>query len=238
MIRHRTTKTRVFSTRTKGKVVLDMQSVSMATLAYANRGPEHDAEDDAVEVDPDSLVYDPEQDEEDDSPFLLHDLGGIDPEQVMHAIDTICEKYLSDLESDLIWLMRQGRRPVEISRILRIPECEVVRLRRNCFRKIRTVYLYDYHHNKSAFLSATIPLLALNPKQARIYTMFFNYYGLRQIAQTIGTRPSNIHRSLQMMKRKLQAIASADTDQPTFDHFYLNAFEDFKYLCLTLRAAA
>jgi DNA-directed RNA polymerase specialized sigma24 family protein len=207
-------------------------SVSHATLTYSH----YLDEEDDLPVDPEQLVYDPDTDDEEENPFLLNDLGGVDLSTVLQAIDTICEKYLSDLESDLIWLMRQGRRPVEISRILRIPECEVVRLRRNCFRKIRTVYLYDYHHNKQNFLAMSTALLNLNPKQTRIFTMFFNYYGLRQIAQTIGTRPSNIHRSLQMMRRKLQAIAAADEHGIAFDHFYLNAFDDFKYLCLTLRA--
>jgi len=178
-----------------------------------------------------------EDSDSDDSSFMLSGLGDIDPEAMLRAIDEISDRYLSDMESDLIWLMRQGRRPVEISRILSIPECEVVRLRRNCFRKIRTVYLYDYHYDKAAFLSTVPRLLHLNAKQTRIFTMFFNYYGLRQIAETIGTRPSNIHRSLQMMRRKLQDLAALSA-MPPFDPFYLNAFHDFKYLCLTLRPLA
>lgn len=212
-------------------------TIGYATLAYATGVPGYDDEDDN-ECTVDSMVYDPEAEQDEDESFLLRDLGGVDPAQVLSAIDGISEKYLSDIESDLVWLMRQGRRPVEISRILRIPECEVVRLRRNCFRKIRTVYLYDYHHNKEHFLVMSISLLNLNPKQERIFRMFFNYYGLRQIAETIGTRPSNIHRSLQMMRRKLRTIADADAKGDTFDHFYLNAFDDFKYLCLTLRPVA
>lgn len=213
---------------------LPQAGLSHATLAYSN----WDDEDD-FPLEPETLVYDPDAaDEDEDDNFLLRDLGDVDPTKVLASIDSICEQYLSDLESDLVWLMRQGRRPVEISRILRIPECEVVRLRRNCFRKIRTVYLYDHHHNKAQFLATVIPLLGLNAKQGRIFTMFFNYYGLRQIAETIGTRPSNIHRSLQMMRRKLQTIAATDAESPAFDHFFLNAFEDFKYLCLTLRPVA
>jgi hypothetical protein len=207
--------------------------VSAATLNAASPSP--DLEDTWDEINEDSLVYDPtlEEDAEGDPSILLRDLGDCDPGLVLQAIDTICERYLSDLESDLIWLMRHGRRPVEISRILRIPECEVVRLRKNCFRKIKTVYLYDFHHDKTAFITVMVPMLQLNPKQVRIFTMFFNYFGLRQIAETIGTRPSNIHRSLQMMRRKMQLLAAATP--PPFDPFYLNAFDDFKYLCLTLR---
>jgi hypothetical protein len=211
-------------------------SLGYATMAYASPN-DPDYEDDLESPVDEGLVYDPNLIEEEDDSVLLSDLGGVDPTGVLLAIDDISEKYLSDIESDLIWLMLQGRRPVEISRILRIPECEVVRLRRNCFRKIRTVYLYDYHHDKQSFLTMSTALLDLNPKQKRIFTMFFNYYGLRQIAETIGTRPSNIHRSLQMMRRKLQAIAAADEFGLAFDHFYLNAFDDFKYLCLTLRPA-
>lgn len=209
-------------------------SVGFATRAYAS-SEHYDAEDDVADPLDEALIYDPEAAAVEDDTLSLQDLGGIDAQGVLENIDAICANYLSDIETDLIWLMRKGRRPVEISRILRIPECEVVRLRRNCFRKIRTVYLYDYAHDKQSFLTMSTALLNLNPKQSRIFTMFFSYYGLRQIAETIGTRPSNIHRSLQMMRRKLQAIAAADAEGLAFDHFYLNAFDDFKYLCLTLR---
>lgn len=176
-------------------------------------------------------IYDPMEDADDDAPLLLTDIGGVDPDEVMYAIEEISDKYLSDLESDLIWLMRQGRRPVEISRILKIPECEVVRMRRNCFRKIRTVYLYDYHHDKQAFLTRVSEICLFSPKQARVLTMFFSYYGLRQIAETIGSRPSNVHRSLEMMRKKIDA--ALPNDDPM--RFFLGAFKDFKYLCLTLR---
>lgn len=212
-------------------------SIFVSAASWGAANPAHDLEDSWDEVDETRLVYDPtvDDDQDDDPGLLLRDLGDVDPTTVLLAIDTICERYLSDLESDLVWLMRHGRRPVEISRILRIPECEVVRLRKNCFRKIKTVYLYDFHHDKAQFFQRMIPLLQLNPKQMRIFTMFFNYFGLRQIAETIGTRPSNIHRSLQMMRRKMQELAQADP--APFDVFYLNAFDDFKYLCLTLRAS-
>lgn len=212
---------------------VEMTSIGFATRISASRDP-YDTDEDEAPVD-EALIYDPHAESPEDETLSLTDLGGVDPLGVLESIHDICANYLSDIETDLIWLMRKGRRPVEISRILRIPECEVVRLRRNCFRKIRTVYLYDYHHDKQAFLTLSIALLDLNPKQERIFRMFFNYYGLRQIAETIGTRPSNIHRSLQMMRRKLQAIAANDEYGLAFDHFYLNAFDDFKYLCLTLR---
>lgn len=177
-------------------------------------------------------IYDPLEDEGDDEGFLiLADVGGIDPDEVLYAIEEISDKYLSDLEADLIWLMRQGRRPVEISRILKIPECEVVRLRRNCFRKIRTVYLYDYHHDKRAFLRRVSDICLFSPKQTRVLQMFFGYYGLRQIAETIGSRPSNVHRSLEMMRKKIDAALTPDDPM----RFFLGAFKDFKYLCLTLR---
>ena len=39
-----------------------------------------------------------------------------------------------------------------------------------------------------------------------------------------------------MMRRKMQSMAG-ESPAP-FDTFYLNAFDDFKYLCLTLRPTA
>lgn len=170
--------------------------------------------------------------DDDDETLSLHDLGMVDPETVLEAIADISDRYLSDVEGDLIWLMRQGRRPVEISRILKVPECEIVRLRKNCFRKIRTVYRYDYMHDKAAFLENAVRDLGLNTKQARIFQMFFQYHGLRQIAETISTRPSNVHRSLEMMRRRLAGLYPAGHEY----HFFIGAFRDFKYLCLTVRA--
>lgn len=205
------------------------QVVSSATLTAAFGPDEHIGLDDAEWEEP---SYDP-HDEEEQSFLSLALLGDVDPATVLQRIETICTTYLSDIEADLVWLMRDGRRPVEISRILQIPECEVVRLRKNCFRKIKTVYLYDYHHDKQTFFAETIPLLSLSPKQARVFTMYYSYFGLRQIAETIGTRPSNVHRSLQMMKRKMETLLPETSPH----RFYLGAFHDFKYLCLTMRDA-
>lgn len=157
-------------------------------------------------------------------------LGTVDPVEVIAAIREISKRFLSTIEADLIYLMLESRRPVEISRILRVPECEVVRLRKNCFKKIRIVYQYDYKHDKAAFLAAVRPLLGLTPKQDRILEMFYDYYGLRQIAETIGTRPSNVHRSLRTMRAKIDAVLPPDSPH----RVYLGAFQDFKYLGLAL----
>lgn len=200
------------------------------SAAFANNDDAFVGLDD---TDWDEPSYDPGEDsEEDDSLLSLTSLGNVDPERVLASITEICDAYLSDTENDFIWLMREGRRPVEISRILHIAECEVVRLRRNCFRKIKTVYLYDYHHDKHAFFRDVIPLLDLNAKQVRIFTMFYGYYGLRQIAETISTTPGNVHRALQTMRRKMESLLAPDSPH----RFYLGAFEDFKYLCLALKA--
>lgn len=186
----------------------------------------HDDEGNPVDVD--SLHYD--LDEDDTGLVWLKQLGPVDSNEVMVAIDEITDKYFTNVEGDLIWLMRQGRRPVEISRILRIPECEVVRLRRNCFRKIRVVYTYDYFRDKEAFLLHATTLLNLNEKQSRILRMFFNYHGLRPIAEAIGTRPSNIHRSLESVKTRLDNLLPEDSEFRPF----LKCFQEFKYLHLNL----
>ncbi len=169
--------------------------------------------------------------EEEDTNFLkLEGLGDVDPIKVLECVQEISDQYLSDLEGDLVDLMMKGRRPVEIARILRIPECEVVRLRKNIFRKIKTVYFYQYHHNKNDFIEYAVETLELNKKQARILTMFFDYSGLRPIAEAIGTRPSNVHRSLESIRTKLEEIMKP------LDKFYpfLNAFKDLKYLNLKI----
>jgi hypothetical protein len=210
-----------------------MWRTGVSTASFAASGIGDDdfiGLDDAEWVEP---SYDPDEESpEDDNLLSLTSLGDVDPENVLAAITSICDAYLSDIENDFIWLMREGRRPVEISRILRIAECEVVRLRRNCFRKIKTVYLYDFHHDKQAFFRDVIPMLELKPKQVRIFSMFYSYYGLRQIAETISTTPGNVHRSLQMMRRKMEALLPSESPH----RFYLQAFNDFKYLCLALKA--
>ena len=160
------------------------------------------------------------------SEFILEDFTEEQQTGMLDSIEVISEKYLTSLEANLIYLMRLNRRPVEISRILKIPECEVVRLRRNCFRKIRTIFLYEFDRDKKEFVTHVIELLSLNEKQQRIINMFFDYYGLRPIAEVIGTRPSNIHRSLESMKAKLLKRITEDSS----DRFFINAFDDFKYL--------
>lgn len=193
------------------------------------------------EVDPSEMLKEQEvfndswenwsDDHDEQSNFInLSGIGKVEPAQIFEALDEISAKYLTDIEGDLIDLMRKGRRPVEISRILKIPECEVVRLRRNCFRKIRVVFSYDYFRNKERFVNFTIEFLKLNEKQSRILTMFFDYYGLRPIAEVIGTRPSNIHRSLESIKAKL--IERLD---PSHEYYsFLDAFRDLKYLNLRI----
>jgi len=158
--------------------------------------------------------------------FVLEDFTDEQRVGMLDSIDTISEKYLTSVEANLIYLMKLNRRPVEISRILKIPECEVVRLRRNCFRKIRTIFLYEFDRDKKEFVTYVIELLSLNEKQQRILSMFFDYYGLRPIAEVIGTRPSNVHRSLESMKAKL--LKRITVNSP--DRFFVNAFDDFKYL--------
>lgn len=200
--------------------------VDMDSAGFLEDSGFHD--DDGNPVDIDSLQYDTEGHDEDTGLVWLKQLGPVDSTEVMLAIDEITDKYFTNVEGDLIWLMRQGRRPVEISRILRIPECEVVRLRRNCFRKIRVVYTYDYFLDKEAFLLHAAELLGLNEKQGRILRMFFGYHGLRPIAEAIGTRPSNIHRSLESIKTRLDNLLPEDSEFRPF----LKCFQEFKYLHL------
>jgi hypothetical protein len=168
----------------------------------------------------------PWEEDEGDGLITLSTLGAVNPGELLDALDEISDRYLSDVETNLLWLMRQGRRPVEISRILRIPECEVVRLRRNCFRKVRVIFTFDYYWDKTRFVAHAIDLLVLNEKQARILTMFFDYYGLRPIAEVIGTRPSNIHRSLEAIRKKLEEALPEGSEYRQ----YLGAFDQFKYL--------
>jgi hypothetical protein len=195
-------------------------------LLFEDNSGFHDDEGNHVELE--ALPPEPDGSEDSQGFVWLKQLGVVDSSEVMVAIDEITDNYFTNVEGNLIWLMRQGRRPVEISRILRIPECEVVRLRRNCFRKIRVVYTYDYFYDKQAFLIHAAELLRLNEKQFRILKMFFNYQGLRPIAEAIGTRPSNIHRSLESIKTRLDNLLPEDSEYRPF----LRCFQEFKYLHL------
>jgi hypothetical protein len=205
-----------------------------ASYRAANNTPdEFEEEVDPTVLDAEEREYhwEVEIDTGQDEGFInLAGIGVVEAGQIFEALDEISEKYLTDIEGDLIDLMRKGRRPVEISRILKIPECEVVRLRRNCFRKIRVVFTYDYFNNKERFVNFTIDFLKLNEKQSRILKMFFDYYGLRPIAEVIGTRPSNIHRSLESIKAKLLERLKPDHEYYSF----LSAFRDLKYLNLRI----
>lgn len=165
--------------------------------------------------------------------MFITDFGNIDVSESCQSILDISDKFFTNLEADLVFLLKDGRRSVEISKILQIPECEVIRLRRNTFRKLRILYLYEKHLDKQKFVDRVLTLIKMNDKQQRIFTMFFNFYGLRQIAEAIGSRPSNVHRSLSLIKDRIEEVIPADDP----DRVFLNAFRDFKYLRLVVRDA-
>lgn len=143
----------------------------------------------------------------------------------LSTLQEICNSYLTDFEYDLVYLILNGRRNKEISLILDIPESEVVRLKRNITRKIKTVYRYHFKLNYLDFFRFASNVL--NDKQMQYLIRYYrDLKRLREIAEEFSTQTSNVHRALRTAQNKLEV--SVDEDSPLRQFF--GCFKDLPYL--------
>lgn len=143
----------------------------------------------------------------------------------LSTLQEICDSYLTDFEYDLVYLILHGRRNKEISLILDIPESEVVRLKRNIIRKIKTVYKYHFKLNYLDFFRFATNVL--NDKQMQYLVRYYrDLKRLREIAEEFNTQTSNIHRALRTAQHKL--ASSVDENSPLREFF--GCFKDLPYL--------
>lgn len=141
------------------------------------------------------------------------------------TLNEICEKYLTNEEHDLVYLLVNGRRNKEIAIILDLPPCEVIRLKKNIIRKIKTIYKYHYKLNYFDFFR--FASLILNKKQILYLIRYYrDFKRLREIAKEFKTQTSNIHRQLRTIASKLDK--SVDPDSPLREFF--GCFHDLPYL--------
>lgn len=138
----------------------------------------------------------------------------------------IAKKYLSHNEMDILFLFLRNRRNKAISTILDIPEPEIARYKNLIIRKCSTYYKYKYELNMNVYLEFCKEVFKLNDKQAKIFELFLDFRSLADIAEEIGSKPSNMHRSLKSLRQKIEI---AVIEFPSLQHV-LDFYQDSRYI--------
>jgi predicted DNA-binding protein (UPF0251 family) len=149
------------------------------------------------------------------------DFSDISAEKLLN----LSHKYLTDEDTDFIYLVLHGRRTKEISMLLNVAPCEVVRRRRVLTRKIRVIYTYHYKYNYIEFIKFASKVLYPDQLQCLILH-YVQLMSLQRIANHMGVQPSTAKRWLSNARAILE---EAMEDRPELKIF-LNSFEDLTYL--------
>lgn len=156
-------------------------------------------------------------------PLLLEneDFSDISAEKLLN----ISHKYLTDEDTDFIYLVLHGRRTKEISMLLDVAPSEVVRRRRILTRKIRVIYTYHYKYNYIEFIKFAAKVLYPDQLQCLILH-YVQLMSLQKIADHMGIQPSTAKRWLSNSKTIL-ADEMRDNEELKI---FLNSFKDLTYL--------
>ena len=139
----------------------------------------------------------------------------------------ITNKYLPPVDTDFLYLILKGRRTKEISLLLGIVPCEVVRRRRILTRKIKMIYVYHYKLDYLPFLKFAAKTLYPDQFQCLILH-YLELMSLQKIATRMGIEPSTAKRWLTTIKAKLTAeIKHKGLDELKV---FLDSFSDLTYL--------
>jgi hypothetical protein len=138
---------------------------------------------------------------------------------------SISSKYLTDEDTDFIYLVLHGRRTKEISILLNVAPSEVVRRRRILTRKIKVIYTYHYKLNYIEFIKFAAKVLYPDQLQCLILH-YVQLMSLQKIANHMGIQPSTAKRWLTNSKTILAEEMKDDEDLKVF----LKSFEDLTYL--------
>jgi hypothetical protein len=138
---------------------------------------------------------------------------------------TLSTKYLTDEDTDFIYLVLRGRRTKEVSMLLDVAPCEVVRRKKVLTRKIRVIYTYHYKYNYIEFIKFAAKVLYPDQLQCLILH-YVQLMSLQRIANHMGIQPSTAKRWLTNSKAIL-AKAMEDRDELKI---FLSSFEDLTYL--------
>lgn len=141
------------------------------------------------------------------------------------VLEEICSTYLTQSEHDIVFLILHGRRNKELSMILNIQESEVVRLKRNIIRKIKTVHKFHYKLNYIDFFRFASNVLTDRQMQYLI-RHYRDLRRLHEISDEFKTQTSNVHRALRTIGYKLDK--AIDRDSPLRE--FLDCFTEMPYL--------
>jgi hypothetical protein len=137
----------------------------------------------------------------------------------------LAHKYLTEEETDFIYLVLHGRRTKEISMLLEVAPCEVVRRKKVLTRKIRVIYTYHYKYNYIEFIKFAAKVLYPDQLQCLILH-YVQLMSLQRIANHMGIQPSTAKRWLTNAKTALSEAMEDREDLKVF----LDSFEELTYL--------
>lgn len=144
----------------------------------------------------------------------------IEKENKIQLLLDIAKRYLHPIEAEILFLFLKSRRNKDISLILRIQEPEVARYKKIIIKKCIIYYKFCYCFNMSLYHKALTQLFNLNEKQSRILELFFEFRSLSYIGDQVGSKSSNMHRSLNSIKEKIeQALPEYPELQVVVDFF-------------------
>jgi DNA-binding CsgD family transcriptional regulator len=126
-------------------------------------------------------------------------------QRVLLLLD-IAKRYLHPIEAEVMFLLLKNRRNKDISLILNIQEPEVVRYKRLIIKKTIIFNMFCYTIDISQYHGYVTELLQLNEKQSDILKLFLQFRSLSYISEQIQSKSSNMHRSLNSIREKLQEL--------------------------------
>lgn len=125
-------------------------------------------------------------------------------EEQSQTLADLAKHYLNQVEAEICFLYLKQRRNKDISFILGIQEPEVARYKSSIVRKLKVYYKYKIEIEIKSFIPFICQVCELNLKQRAILKAFFEFRSLSYIGQQNGSKGSNMHRSLNTIKQRIQ----------------------------------
>ena len=140
-------------------------------------------------------------------------------------LSTISETYLTPSEQEFIMLTLNERRTKEISELLDLLPCEVVRRRKVITKKIKAIYTYHYKLNYVEFLRFAVNVLT-EDKFKCLIMYYVEMKSLKDISQILNTQSFKVLRKLHAAKDTLDQFM----EEEPFLKEYSNWFLDLRHI--------
>ena len=129
----------------------------------------------------------------------------LEKEQRLYCLLDIASRFLNTVEAEILFLCLKMRRNKDISLILNIQEPEVARFKAIIVKKCIIYRMFKYQFDILQFHPLLVSMLDLNDKQSQILYHFFEFRSLSYIGDQVNSKSSNMHRSLNAIKQKVEA---------------------------------